>query len=70
MYRLFLSLVVLPCLGAELRPEELAHLSGVALEGEGQVHHVEDHRLDAVAAALHFSDNAWHLVPVLESRKA
>lgn len=59
----FLVFVALPHLGAKLRAEELADLSGVALEGEGQVHHVEDNGLDAVAAALHFPDDAWHLVP-------
>ena len=33
------------------------------LEGPGDVDHVGDDRLDAVALPLHLGDQAWHLVP-------
>lgn len=51
------------CLRSELRPEELAHLSRVTLEGEREVHDIEDDRFDAVTPSLHLPDNARHLVP-------
>ena len=51
-------------LSTELGAEELADLSGVALEGEREVHYVKDDRLDAVAPAFDLADHAGHLVPV------
>ena len=53
-----------PHLGAELSAKELANLSRIALEGEGEIRDVEDHGLDAVAPSLDLADHARHLVPV------